>query len=575
MATRFLQALRGMSTQGGQNNALSKCACVVATLCCVVLIYRVSNPAAARQLSSPKELNIATWNIAAINNNPFEYWITYDDNPVYQQLMVDLEGVVRSPGGEQDVQVEKVFTQPMFDQLIASMKNIGWENLDQVERMWHDDFKQRQIVEGFLREPKLGKKRLASMPDRFTNTIALSGGELAYRPTVINCYRGDLSSQEQWFDNWQKFFFEDTLQLAGEEKSSFVHEMLSPIRHSKYPAITPEEELISLPLQLVCQGIFDAILVHLMNQLASTSWQPMKQEMCQNLNLQKVPRTIKILERSYVHNDAILLQEVSSDFITKLTSSPMALSHHIVLPAKLDTKRDQNSIILLNKIKFGPNIKETTVEITEKVDKALKDSLAAGTKSPLANGDLLAIETTDAFGNAWTLASFHGDTNGLASVPVLTALHKAVPASSPSRLVFGLDANTYEHPGSKGEKQGVDEFALDFVGKGMSSCWGNHPDKMNYTTCNARTFLQPQLNKACPHPQADADGIIRKFHKNADVNLKDYVLFYANHLKSSSTLKDNTGDRQYREGMFFPTMSFPSDHGVLETKLTILDSSSL
>ena len=49
---------------------------------------------------------------------------------------------------------------------------------------------------------------------------------------------------------------------------------------------------------------------------------------------------------------------------------------------------------------------------------------------------------------------------------MLTALHKAVPASSPSRLVFGLDANTYEHPGSKGEKQGVDEFALDFVGKG-------------------------------------------------------------------------------------------------------------
>ena len=89
MATRFLQGLRGMSTQGGQNNALSKCACVVATLCCVVLIYRVSNPASAtRQLSSPKELNIATWNIAAINNNPFEYWITYDDNPVYQQLMV-------------------------------------------------------------------------------------------------------------------------------------------------------------------------------------------------------------------------------------------------------------------------------------------------------------------------------------------------------------------------------------------------------------------------------------------------------------------------------------------------------
>ena len=24
-------------------------------------------------------LRVATWNIAAINNNPFEYWITHDD----------------------------------------------------------------------------------------------------------------------------------------------------------------------------------------------------------------------------------------------------------------------------------------------------------------------------------------------------------------------------------------------------------------------------------------------------------------------------------------------------------------
>ena len=169
---------------------------------------------------------------------------------------------------------------------------------------------------------------------------------------------------------------------------------------------------------------------------------------------------------------------------------------------------------------------------------------------------------------------------------------------------------------------------------GMSSCWGNHPDKTNYTTCNARTFLQPQLNKvctatetavllpalelwftccfrqACPHPQADADGIISKcfvqtsvlcaaphtqhsaesarqlgllslflfclfsrkfhrhrhqshlccvyfclfsgkFHKNADVNLKDYVLFYANHLKASRYVTAVLVALQYRSIVCF------------------------
>ena len=35
-------------------------------------------------------LTVCTWNVAAINNNPFEYWITYDENPLYQKLMVCL-----------------------------------------------------------------------------------------------------------------------------------------------------------------------------------------------------------------------------------------------------------------------------------------------------------------------------------------------------------------------------------------------------------------------------------------------------------------------------------------------------
>ena len=31
-------------------------------------------------------INVATWNVAAINNNPFEYWITHSDEE-YNALM--------------------------------------------------------------------------------------------------------------------------------------------------------------------------------------------------------------------------------------------------------------------------------------------------------------------------------------------------------------------------------------------------------------------------------------------------------------------------------------------------------
>ena len=54
------------------------------------------------------ELRVATWNIAAINNNPFEYWITHDD-PDYNKLMVDVEEFISAPGAK-DVQVDAVFT---------------------------------------------------------------------------------------------------------------------------------------------------------------------------------------------------------------------------------------------------------------------------------------------------------------------------------------------------------------------------------------------------------------------------------------------------------------------------------
>ena len=35
--------------------------------------------AAEKGVPEKSTLRVATWNIAAINNNPFEYWITHDD----------------------------------------------------------------------------------------------------------------------------------------------------------------------------------------------------------------------------------------------------------------------------------------------------------------------------------------------------------------------------------------------------------------------------------------------------------------------------------------------------------------
>ena len=49
--------------------------------------------------------------------------------------------------------------------------------------------------------------------------------------------------------------------------------MIVPLRRSKYPSVTEEEEHMSLPLQLLSLAIFDAILVYIMNTIAPTTWQ--------------------------------------------------------------------------------------------------------------------------------------------------------------------------------------------------------------------------------------------------------------------------------------------------------------
>ena len=160
----------------------------------------------------------------------------------------------------------------------------------------------------------MGSKRLASMPDRITNTLNVEGGEgQVYRPTVINMYAGDLSTLDKWWGAWEKFMFDDKLRIKGKKgvDERIPYEMLQPIKKAKYPEITSEEEKDSLPLQTMCGAIFDAILVHMMNTVSPPSvWQELKKTMVENLNKKKVPHTMSILEDEYINSDIITLQEV-------------------------------------------------------------------------------------------------------------------------------------------------------------------------------------------------------------------------------------------------------------------------
>lgn len=501
------------------------------------------------QSKSMKHVRAITWNLAAINNNPFEYWITSED-PDYNRIMRNVSNFIDSPG-DFDVSVKSIFTETMFAELEASMTAANWTGVAETRKLWDSDFKERKVISEFMKDVELGKKRLTSMPDRVTNSVSTATEGVVMRPTVVNCYSAaNLSSIDNWWSEWRSFVFERTVIVKkhGVETVVPIRDMISKIQRSKYPSITESEEAISIPLQTLCLAIFDSILVTLMNTIDGNAWQPLRLDICNKLNKEKTDRIIQILQTSYATADVQFLQEVASSFGDAVEKRPLANIFDIHYPAVMDSKRNQNSFILLKKGKF------TDVnDVTSKLLKMADHSHSV----PLMDGDLLVLTGIDAEDGArYIFASFHGDTNGLSTIPVTAAIHAYALTKPSYKLLFGLDANTYYKP--KKDEQGMVQFAEFFTSKKMNSCYGQSPNPKNFTTFNARTHLQPQLNKAVRFEDTNIKG---------DKNPKDFILFFNTDFTVVSTDKDNTGLHTYIDNMVFPTLTFPSDHAVTSTLL--------
>lgn len=530
--------------------------CRAATLCLGMLaVVSLVTHGLMREWRDSSLLRVVTWNIAAINNNPFEYWITHED-PDYNKLMANVQEFIDHPD-VRDVSVSTVFTPEMFEELKSLMEARGWKGVKETEEFWKSDYINRKIISGFMRDASLGSKRLASMPDRVTNTINTVDEGVVNRPTVINCFAGDMTTTAKWWKEWKSFMFDRKLQLpssGGGSRAAVPADMLVPIKKSKYPAITEAEEAASIPLQTLCQAIFDAILVHIVNTVsAHGKWQVLQQQMCDALNRHKDERTLSILADTYADGDVIFIQEAAGMFTRKAAATQLGLRYIILKSASLDGKRDQNSVLMLRRSLFDEAlVKEYTNEVMKTFE---------GKKVPIANGDLLVMTAEDSMRHKYIFASFHGDTNGLATLPVFAAVDQFARTKPDHTLIFGLDANTHEHF-QPGVTQGMLEFVEDFSSKGYLSCWGDHPDPTSHTTFNARTFLQAQLQKAAKENEKVSKG---------DKNPKDFIIFPQAAYKPLSVSKDNTGHRKYIEDMVFPTLEFPSDHGIVSSTLQRLE----
>ena len=98
-------------------------------------------------------VHAASWNVAAVNNNPFEYWVTSPD-PNYNIIMEGVQNFVSDPA--RDIQVNRIFTDDMFKELIQEMSNMNLPSLEKVENFWAEDYSTKLAVGGFLKDKSIG-----------------------------------------------------------------------------------------------------------------------------------------------------------------------------------------------------------------------------------------------------------------------------------------------------------------------------------------------------------------------------------------------------------------------------------
>jgi hypothetical protein len=256
-----------------------------------------------------------------VNNNPFEYHMDHEDE-AHTQLIASCEEFILNPGGR-DITVEECMPAALVGELQAAMEKEGWDGVGQTMALWESDLKSRKIVSGFLADKSIGSKRLTSMPDRISNTINTSNEGAVCRPAVMNQFEGALGTKDAWWSQWKEFMFERELEIKekGGCATKRVCEMLGKIQRSKYPALTEEEEAISIPLQTLCLAIFDCIILHILSAVAPGSWEGLKQQIVDGLTKKKTARIMQIMQTQYGDTDLVFLQEVAAVFIDSAKES--------------------------------------------------------------------------------------------------------------------------------------------------------------------------------------------------------------------------------------------------------------
>ena len=357
----------------------------------------------------------------------------------------------------------------------------------------------------------------------------------------MTCETGDPST---WWAVWRRYMFATPVNVRGcVFPCPFL--ILQTIPRAKYPALSEAEEALSIPLQVLCLALFDVVLVHLLSSvMPARTWQPLKWSLHRALYEDKEVSCVAVLKQHYAYADVIFVQEASEKFAARAWA---CLEFCVLRPARSDGRRSQMSLIMLRLDRF---VEASARDLTGEVLDLLPSKC-------VEKGDLCVFQALSHDGRPFLLASFHGDSGGRATCPVLAAIQRLAQEQYPAHtLVLGLDANTAARRSPEAALD-VAEFLAFLAGRGLASCWSGRPLDGVWTTFSARTHLQPQLHKAVSHARV---------LEGRNTQLKDWIVFSEAQAACRSVEVDNTGRRAFVHGVI-PSQTFPSDHAIVAAVL--------
>lgn len=467
-----------------------------------------------------QNIRVASWNVAGVNNNPFEYWMP--SNEKHTELMKKFEDAVLNPV----VTVRTYFDQKKYNLLLRKMGEIEIKAVDQEKSDIMGSFYNEissLSMEAFATNTKIKESRLLSYPDRFP------------RPR-LTAIRYDLNSSiDVWYDAWLNDMFEKTNgQETGWEHIIFNNLGVdengkSNKRSSKYKLIG-DDRTADEQLQVLGLAVMDTIFFSILHELRA---EETKTSILASLSSDKTKVIGRVLQRLAMDSDLICLQEVNAKTIQSITPRGFGF----VVPRN-PKDIPQDSAILY---------RESIFDKGENIDLEFRhshwDDDYPGPVYDLVN-DSVAARLTLKDRSSLVVVSYHAQSEGLDSLQVVQALrNKGEP------FILGIDANTISE--NKKGTLSVEKFNEEL--KGLQ--YATH----NPTTKKSRTHFQAQMGK----------GVKYEYALNEKGEQKDYIVSNMKVISQGVVTGYLEPDGSRSDSRLLPALDFPSDHYIVKAIVSL------